>query len=496
MAKVRVYELAKDLNMTNRQLLNKMDELNIEVKSHMSSLEDKTVKTIRNALFGKKKDKADVKVKPSVIRRRKKKVEDAPESAPEIMDIEEDAPAAEEAEVPPAEAVSTPPQSKEEEPESKPADPEPEDVSGSEAEKPQAETEASAPEAPSRKAKPKSKLRKSEPAKIIKPATKTELAEAEMEEAPVQVEEPIEEASPQVVDTPEESEPSAETEAPVEETAAQADPVPETEAIQTSAPEDQAPEEADLPQPGPETEKTEVTEEVKDKAIREAGKKASEQSDAPVENKADDADAKAKKKKKKRKSTPAKIVKVADPTVLENLRKMRAAASEGRSTNSRHSDSGNGRPRPSGGRPAAGRPAAGRPAPGRPSPGGAPGMEPPMPVSDDPRKRGDKRRGSGDDYSGKRKKRKRKSVVEGNALYNTRGRKKRGRKDVRGKKGGFQKTQITTPKAIKRRVKIDEAIELAELAKRMGIKANEMIAKLMAMGVMATVNQTIDFETA
>ncbi|MBU2631891.1 MAG: translation initiation factor IF-2, partial [Proteobacteria bacterium] len=64
------------------------------------------------------------------------------------------------------------------------------------------------------------------------------------------------------------------------------------------------------------------------------------------------------------------------------------------------------------------------------------------------------------------------------------------------KKGKFQKTQITTPKAIKRRIKIDEAIELAELAKRMGIKANEMIAKLMTLGVMATVNQTIDFDTA
>jgi translation initiation factor IF-2 len=55
-----------------------------------------------------------------------------------------------------------------------------------------------------------------------------------------------------------------------------------------------------------------------------------------------------------------------------------------------------------------------------------------------------------------------------------------------------QKTQITTAKAIKRRVKVDETIVLAELAKRMGIKANEMIVKLMGMGVMATVNQTID----
>ena len=53
-------------------------------------------------------------------------------------------------------------------------------------------------------------------------------------------------------------------------------------------------------------------------------------------------------------------------------------------------------------------------------------------------------------------------------FYQGRGRKKRGRKDPKGKKSGFQKTQITTPKAIKRRIKIDEAIELAELAKRNG----------------------------
>ena len=90
-----------------------------------------------------------------------------------------------------------------------------------------------------------------------------------------------------------------------------------------------------------------------------------------------------------------------------------------------------------------------------------------------------------------------KEVVEGKDLYS--GRTKRGRK---GRKGGKVKqekglqTQITTPKAIKRRIKIDDTIILAELAKRMGIKANEMIAKLMSLGVMATVNQTIDFDTA
>ena len=90
-----------------------------------------------------------------------------------------------------------------------------------------------------------------------------------------------------------------------------------------------------------------------------------------------------------------------------------------------------------------------------------------------------------------------KAVVEGNDLY------AKGRAIRKGKKKGGkikvaegQKTQVTTPKAIKRRIKIDDTIVLSELAKRMGIKANEMIQKLMSLGVMATVNQTIDYDTA
>jgi translation initiation factor IF-2 len=91
----------------------------------------------------------------------------------------------------------------------------------------------------------------------------------------------------------------------------------------------------------------------------------------------------------------------------------------------------------------------------------------------------------------------RKEVIEGDALY-ARGR--RGRKMKKGVKAKSaapaQKTQITTAKAIKRRIKIDETIVLSELAKRMGIKSGDMIKSLMSMGVMATVNQTIDFDTA
>jgi translation initiation factor IF-2 len=57
-------------------------------------------------------------------------------------------------------------------------------------------------------------------------------------------------------------------------------------------------------------------------------------------------------------------------------------------------------------------------------------------------------------------------------------------------------TEITVPKAIKRRIKIGETITVGELAKRMGVKASEIIYKLMSMEVMATINQAIDYDIA
>ena len=60
----------------------------------------------------------------------------------------------------------------------------------------------------------------------------------------------------------------------------------------------------------------------------------------------------------------------------------------------------------------------------------------------------------------------------------------------------MKKTEITTPKAIKRRIKVAEAITVGELAKRMGIKAADVINKLIGLGLMVTINQAIDFDTA
>jgi len=64
------------------------------------------------------------------------------------------------------------------------------------------------------------------------------------------------------------------------------------------------------------------------------------------------------------------------------------------------------------------------------------------------------------------------------------------------KKKSGQKTEITLPKLSKRVVKITDAISVGELARKMGIKAGEVIAKLMSLGNMVTINQMIDFETA
>ena len=58
--------------------------------------------------------------------------------------------------------------------------------------------------------------------------------------------------------------------------------------------------------------------------------------------------------------------------------------------------------------------------------------------------------------------------------------------------------KITTQpiKAAKRKIKIEEAIRVADLAQQMGVKAQQIIKSLMDLGVMATINQSIDFDTA
>ncbi len=58
------------------------------------------------------------------------------------------------------------------------------------------------------------------------------------------------------------------------------------------------------------------------------------------------------------------------------------------------------------------------------------------------------------------------------------------------------RTELTTPKAIKRIIKISETITIGELAKRMGIKATDLIKAMMKMGSMVTINHVLDHDAA
>lgn len=60
----------------------------------------------------------------------------------------------------------------------------------------------------------------------------------------------------------------------------------------------------------------------------------------------------------------------------------------------------------------------------------------------------------------------------------------------------LKKTEITVPKAAKRVIKIADAISVGDLSQRLGIKAGDIIKKLMDLGIMATINQFIDVDAA
>jgi translation initiation factor IF-2 len=68
-----------------------------------------------------------------------------------------------------------------------------------------------------------------------------------------------------------------------------------------------------------------------------------------------------------------------------------------------------------------------------------------------------------------------------------------GEKKRTGKKG--KQTEVTQAAAHKRVVEMGDLISVGELAHQMSIKSGQVISKLFSMGMMVTVNQTIDFDT-
>ncbi len=478
MAKIRVYELARNLNMKNKELLDKLEEMKIEVRSHMSSLDDDTVAEIKlNLQVKKKPDTVEVtRVRPTVIRRRKKTESEKPLGKAEVELSSETGPDLTGAE---DEALSE-------------MAPDEQDSPISEAYTPDDEETETVLETQKTDTSEKATQRqKSEEAT-------TEEAEVKVEPLHEDEAEDKEEVSDKtgVPQSPKPVKISKDTGIKHPKKKKKPD---EFKAKIISKPEPVKPVEV-----RPESEKisiSEVISEEKTESIKpiktepepdevKVEKKADTQTDEPVEATAsgqksetvensdaaltEDKTLKAKqkplKKKKGKKDTPAKIIQL--PTKRTEIE-----------------------------------PEITPDEPVLPVVDDQKSPESPEPIpstetesTKDRKKKKRVKQVEPDEPDKKLAKKKvsfkRKEVIEGSALYETDKRIRKGKKGGKVKVPKGQKTQITTPKAIKRRVKVDDAIVLSDLAKRMGIKAGEMISKLMGLGVMATVNQTIDFDTA
>ena len=372
MAKIRIYELARDLNMTNKALMEKLEEMEIPVSSHMGSLDSELAEGIKARILGRKaEDVEETRVRPTVIRRRKKKF------PLETME-EEIAP---EIEVP-------------------------------------AETQV----LPEEKFPPEELIISQEAPVALEAQAAGERA---AEELPI-----VEESTPAVKILQAEKK----GEKPRVE-GAFAEPL---EQVQTVLPEA-------TPARPPTTVETKIVKPKKGK------KKKDKEIPAKIIRLPEFAKAETKVEEKIEKKTPE--------LKIEKTFELKKVVAEIKTVEEEED-----------------------------------------PEKDKKKKKAKK--GTDEDFKDRKFFKKKisflkKEVVEGSDLYAERPRALKAKKAVLAKaaiKG--LKPQITVPKAIKRRFKIDETIVLSDLARRMGIKAADLIRKLMTLGVMGTVNQTVDFETA
>ncbi|NOY68981.1 MAG: translation initiation factor IF-2 [Deltaproteobacteria bacterium] len=380
MAKQRVYEVARKLNMENSDLLDKLQTMGIDVSSHANSIDDDVVERVREELFGKPAPAEvveETRVKSTVIRRRRK-------------------------------------------PRAKP------------------DTDAALP------------------------------AETATEETPDKTDETVKKAGSEK----EADETAKET---ALKSAKTAEAAPVEDSIEVAGEEEKDGQEApDIEQ------ETEHEVEIQPPPVKKAkkSKKALADTDKSPET-ADDEKPAAPVKKRKKKGTAAKIIslpeKPVEPIKPVKTRKPVKARKPATPGPARYPKTAPAAPV----QPAA--PPVFDRKKGKKKKGGVPAVE-----ENETLKKGVKKRSF-----------RRKEIVEGNALYDRKGRSRKGRKKSKATKHPSEhSTQITIPKAIKRRIKMDETIVLSDFAKRMGIKSNELIAKLMGMGMMVTVNQTIDLDTA
>lgn len=402
MAKIRIYELAQRLGLGNKDLLKRLRDKGIEAKSHMSVIDEDTVKEFEENITKSDSEQqetfAEERISTGLIRRRRK-------VQPPKEEVEEVAPAAET------------PQST-----AKDADAETQDAAAP----------ASAPKQDSK---------------------------------PV----PIEAQDTQEV-------------IPQEQVAAKPSVSSEDEADAASAPA------------------AKIATESKDSAAQpSAPEKQSEPESTPPDSPAPIKRAAPTKHVASIVSTHNEEPQLQKPTtktgatILGHVELPKSAMRQDQ-RGGRRPDPADRRKVPSGARPAAGPRSDGAPTGAPKAPTKAPAfvdvpIDPENDKGREQRRRKKKSKGANEyaeSFGGK--KRERVEVYKPERL----GRNRRGRKSQQ----PARQTEITVPKAIKRKIRISDVITVGELAKRMGVKANDLIKELMRQGSMVTINHPLDFESA
>ncbi len=439
MSKIRVHELAKEFGISSKEMEARIKDLGFPIKNYMSTLEDYEANEIRRRLHDQEENQSSEKVesRPKKIIRRKHKVLHIKRiiKKPPQEEVQEEP----QQEVTPKEETQAPAQKETVEAVSPKVEPQPEAAK---------EEEKVVSEAKEAKEKEEVSLNR---ARIIRPAPRKEektaakapetekVQEVSKEEAPKEEEVKVLEAEAKGPEEKEEKEKVLkETEEKVEKEEAKAVKEP-----------------AVAPETPPEKPEKVAKEPEQEAASEPEGEKAPQAKQA----------AKSAVKTKE----PKQFVKILQRPKIELKKEVKEKPAEKKKEVS-------------------------RPAPS-------------APVAERPSKPSKKKKGKRvvkatdlGTLSKKRKPMKKKGKKEAirEILQEEEGISRVGKKGPKSAKAHKeQKVAGTAPiKAEKRKITMVETIQVSELAQKMGVKVAEVIMKLMALGVMATANQTIDYDTA
>ncbi|WP_200804847.1 translation initiation factor IF-2 [Anaerosalibacter sp. Marseille-P3206] len=90
MTKIRVYELAKELGVSSKELIEKIEDLELDISSHMSTIEEEEADLIKELLEGEeeKQKKGDKKLKPKKMTKEKEVTKDEGKKEDEAKEVE------------------------------------------------------------------------------------------------------------------------------------------------------------------------------------------------------------------------------------------------------------------------------------------------------------------------------------------------------------------------------------------------------------------------